>query len=208
MPPSPTRSPTRSFEPIEHYPVPWAHVLTSLLGKIAFCVEHVPSRIVHRHWLGIVSSHSSQLGFASSDWQSALQSALHLAQRHGLGILCSTKAPYSGSVIHACRRMNIAWLEIEIEDRSSQTKHSDERSEKQTHSCFQGRVILSKDPKDVSPIPQHDRAVVFLADHRFALNVREGGKISQLLEARLGNVEFQDTSTYVSLNSMISKTSL
>jgi len=59
----------------------------------------------------------------------------------------------------------------------------------------------------VSPIPLHDRAAVFLADYLFALNVRTGGKMAQLIATRLEKDEFQDGSTYVSLSSREPRTS-
>lgn len=207
MPPSTTQSSTKPFESIEEYPVPWAHVLPSLLGHISFRVEHPPDRNPPRSWLGVVSSHNSQFGFTSSDWQASLLSALHLAQQQGWGILCPTAAPYSESILHACRRLRVPWLEMEIEDRSGRPKSHHGPSEQRTPSCFQGRIVLGKDPQDVSPIPLHDRAAVFLADHLFALNVRTGGKIAQLIETRLEKDEFQDGSTYISLSSRKPRTS-
>ncbi len=207
MPPSPTQSLTKPVEPIEEYPVPWAHVLPSLLGHISFRVEHSSNRIPPRSWLAVVSSHNSQFGFTSSDWQSSLQSALHLAQQQSWGMLCATNTPYAESILHACRRMHVPWLEIEIDDHAGRTKINHGQLENLNQSCFQGRIVLGKDPQDASPIPLQDRAAVFLADHLFALNVRGGGKIAQLIETRLEKDEFKDASTYVSLSSMKPRTS-
>ena len=57
--------------------------------------------------------------------------------------------------------MHVPWLEIEIDDHAGRTKINHGQLENLNQSCFQGRIVLGKDPQDVSPIPLQDRAAVF-----------------------------------------------
>ncbi len=186
--------------PIERFPIPWSYALPALLGSFAFQIESHRSSPTPREWLGVISSHSSRHGYGSQDWQESLQSALHLAQRQGWGILCADATPYSDILIHACKRFQIPFRVIQVRDGLERDQPTEGKSHGLAHACDCGILwLLSAETKTKGDPPQHDLASVFLSDHLFVLELREGGKIASLLERRLGCLDIPIGSTYLSL---------
>ena len=186
--------------PIERFPIPWCDALPALLGSLSFRFD-LPSRDpVPQEWLGIVSSHNSKHGYASHDWQESLMSALHLAQRQGWGVLSAHDAPYSEVVIHACKRFHVPFRVIRVAHWSKPLPHSEPHSISDGHSCDCGILWLACSEKNANDkILIHDVASVFLANRLFVVEMREGGKIAQLLERRLSCQNIPPGTTYLSL---------
>ena len=186
--------------PIERFPIPWSDSLPALFGTSTFQIEAASRNPVPLEWLGIVSSHNSRHGYASQDWQESLQSALHLAQRQGWGVLCANATPYSDIVIHACKRFQIPFRVIQVRDGSERDHQTDRKSDGLAHACDCGILWLAiAENNTTGDAPAHDLASVLLADHLFVLELREGGKIASLLERRLGCLDIPIGSTYLSL---------
>ncbi len=186
--------------PIERFPIPWSDSLPALLGPSTFQIEAASRNPVPFEWLGIVSSHNSRHGYASQDWQESLQSALHLARRQGWGVLCADATPYSDIIIHACTRFQIPFRVIQVCHGSDGDQQSERKSENLAHACNCGILwLLNAESNSKGDAQPHDLASVFLADHLFVLELREGGKIAKLLERRLGCLEIPIGSTYLSL---------
>lgn len=186
--------------PIERFPIPWSVSLPALLGSITFQIEIPSCSPVPLEWLGIVSSHNSRHGYASQDWQESLQSALHLAQRQGWGVLCSDATPYSDIIIHACKRFQIPFRVIQVCDGTDRDPQTEGKSHALAHACDCGILwLLGAETQTKGETPSHDLASVFLTDHLFVLELREGGKIAKLLERRLGCLDIPIGSTYLSL---------
>ncbi len=186
--------------PIERFPIPWSDSLPALLGSLTFQMELQCGNRMPREWLGIVSSHNSRHGYASRDWQESLQSALHLAHRQGWGVLCADATPYSDIIIHACKRFQIPFRVIQVCHESDR----DQQTERESHGlALAGDCgilwLASAETNTTGDAPAHDPASVFLADHLFVLELRDGGKIAKLLERRLGCLEIPIGSTYLSL---------
>ena len=186
--------------PIERFPIPWSDALPAHLGSLTFEIE-IPSRNpVPFEWLGIVSSHNGRHGYASQDWQESLQSALHLAHRQGWGVLCADATPYSDIIIHACTRFQIPFRVIQICHESDRDQQIERKSRSVAHTCDCGILWLATaETNTTGDAPAHDLASVFLSDHLFVLELREGGKIAKVLERRLGRLYIPIGSTYLSL---------
>ena len=186
--------------PIERFPIPWCDALPAFLGSLSFRLD-LPSRNpVPREWLGIVSSHNSKHGYASHDWQESLMSALRLAQRQGWGVLSAHDAPYSEVVIHACKRFHVPFRVIRVANWSKLHQRSEHHSINDGHTCDCGILWLACSEENANDkILIHDLASVFLANRLFVVEMREGGKIAQLLERRLSCQSIPPGTTYLSL---------
>ena len=186
--------------PIERFPIPWRDALPAFLGSLSFRLD-LPSRNpVPQEWLGIVSSHNSKHGYASHDWQESLMSALRLAQRQGWGVLSAHDAPYSEVVIHACKRFHVPFRVIRVANWSKLHQRSEHHSINDGHTCDCGILWLACSEENANDkILIHDLASVFLANRLFVVEMREGGKIAQLLERRLSCQSIPPGTTYLSL---------
>ena len=171
--------------PIEHFPISWSESLPGLLGNLSFQLAQPMRNHVPQEWLGIVSSHNTKHGYANHDWQESLKSALQLAQRQGWGILCTSDAPYSEIIVHACKRYRVPFRKIGGFEQADGE-----------HSCDLG--VLWLDPVSGQQ-PIQDSALVFLANHLFVIEVREKGKVAALLTRRLSCPDIPIGSTYLSL---------
>ena len=185
--------------PTAEYPVPWGNSLRQLIGEVTLDVKTIRSSIPNQ-WLGLVSSHSSKLNFASLPWQTSLQSALLLSTQQRWGILFAADTPYAAAIVHACDRLDIPWMDITD---SSATSTGRNRSGRIKGYC--GTICVSSTQqnsdtlKDLLGTPLHDRAVAFLSDRLFAIEVRLGGKIANLIRTRLQHSEIPSATTYISL---------
>ncbi len=179
-----------SCYPISSYPVRWASSLPTILGSIDFYLDLNIRETMPREWLGIVSSHNGKHGYATQEWQDALQSAVQLALRQHWGILCAQDAPYSQIILHACSRYSVPIRVV----------HTGPQCDEPIPS---GCVTLSHKgapiSEEKSELSLHDRATVFLCDNLFVLELNEGGKIAQLLEQRLNCEAIPRGSSYLSI---------
>ena len=185
---------------IERFPIAWSDALPALLGSLSFRLDFQGRNPVPREWLGIVSSHSSKHGYASQDWQESLMSALRLAHTQGWGVLCAHKAPYSEVVIHTCKRFCVPFRVIRVANSSEPNQHSEQYSSSEDHPSDCGILWIAcagENANDKKLI--HDTASVFLANQLFVIELREGGKIAQLLDKRLSCQDIPPGSTYLSL---------
>lgn len=185
--------------PIHQFPIPWSNALTTQIGSIAYQMERTLNAPVPSEWLGLVSSHSTKHGYASQDWQESLLAALRFADRQGWGVMCAYAAPYSRFIIHACRRFQVPYRVVDVvpssADRKARFVATDERN---PLDC--GVLWLICDEVSMhEKFPIHDIASVFLAHHLFVLELKEGGKMAQLLDARLHCKDIPPGSTYLSL---------
>jgi hypothetical protein len=192
------------FQPIASFPKPWAQQLSKYMGTVSFALERSSARPMPKQFLGVLSSHQHKHGDAFASWWSSLESALRLAKQQGWGVLCAGDAPYSKSVIHACRRLSVP--RIELKTCSSQDVFADAVEESQSQDAgLAGRLWVTRTSAEahasprVAALPLRDLAVAFLADQAFALQVRKGGKIGELLHMRLACSEIPSASTYVSI---------
>ena len=185
--------------PILDFPIPWSAVLATHLGSIAFRIKHPSFVPIPSEWLGLVSSHDSKHGYASLDWQESLLSAMQLANRQGWGILCARDVPYAEIIIHACKRLQVPYRLV-FTTRSPENEH-DRRpaSDAENALDFSTLALLCDESSTNENIPIHDIASVFLANHLFVLELKEGGKIARLLDARLRCKEIPPGSTFLSL---------
>ncbi len=187
--------------PIERFPIPWSDVLPALLGILSFRLEFHGRNPVPQEWLGIVSSHNSKHGYASQDWQESIRSALHLAHTQGWGVICANDAPYSEVVIHACKRFHVPFRVIRVANWSEPNQYSVKHSSSERHSCDCGVLWIACAGENAHyKILIHDMASVFLANRLFVIELREGGKIAQLLERRLSCPEIPPGTTYLSIS--------
>ncbi len=182
--------------PIEHFPIPWSESLPGLLGNLSFQLAQPIRKQVPQEWLGIVSSHNTKHGYANHDWQASLKSALQLAQRQGWGILCTSKAPYSEIMVHACKRYHVPFRKIGAFDQADGEFLSGNLEYERGHSCDLGILWLGT---VLGELPVQDSALVFLANHLFVIEVREKGKVAALLTRRLSCPDIPIGSTYLSL---------
>ena len=193
--------------PIDQFPISWSHVLTDQLGNLSFRLPCDGNKSVPKEWLGIVSSHQNKNGFASIDWQQSLQSALHLASRQGWGVLFASETPYAQIVFNACKRYRIPFRMIRTMSTNAGKNNSDDAAIPELDECDFGTlwlqdhksISLDKIPKKRSPV--HDRASVFLAHHVFVIQMRDGGKIAELIKMRLSSRCIPSGSTFISLPS-------
>lgn len=186
--------------PIERIPVPWSDALPALLGSLSFRLDFRGRNPVPQEWLGIVSSHNSKHGYASQDWQESLRSALHLAHMQGWGVLCAHDAPYSEFVIHACKRFHVSFRVIRVSNWTEPNQHSEQHSSSESNSCDCGILWIDCAGENTNDkILIHDMASVFLANQLFVIELREGGKIAQLLDKRLSCQDIPPGTTYLSL---------
>lgn len=191
--------------PIENFPVHWSDILTSLVGPLSFQLD-VPCRDrmqLPKEWLGIVSSHQNKHGFANIDWQESLLSALHLARSQGWGVLCAQDAPYSDVVIHGCKRLHVPFRAIRVVNWYESNPQFESLLTSDSQSCDFGTLLLGcAGESAINKIPIHDLASVFLSNHLFVLELREGGKIAQLLDQRLKCQNIPKGTTYLSLRTI------
>ena len=191
--------------PIESFPVLWSEILTSLMGPHSFHLD-VPFRDrmqLPKEWLGVVSSHQNKHGFANRDWQESLLSALQLARSQGWGVLCAQDAPYSDVVIHGCKRLHVPFRVIRVVNWSEPIPQFESLSISDSQSCDCGALLLGcAGEREINKIPIHDLASVFLSNHLFVLELRDGGKIAQLLEQRLRCLDIPKGTTYLSLRTI------
>ena len=186
--------------PIERFRIPWSGALPSLLGSLSFRLDLPCRNPVPQEWLGIVSSHNRKHGYASQDWQESLMSALRLAHRQGWGVLSAHDAPCSEVVIHACKRFHVPFRVIRVANGSELNQHSEQHSCSDGHSCDCGILWIACAGENTNgKIRIHDLASVFLANQLFVIELREGGKIAELLERRLSCQDIPPGTTYLSL---------
>ena len=190
--------------PIELFPLPWSEALPGIVGSFSFQLDVPFRKAMPQEWLGLVSSHNAKHGYANQDWQESLQSALLLAQRQGWGILCASDAPYSEIIIHACKRFHIPFRTIRLNEPARANHPSENREYEQANSCDFGILWIDHAAGNTASnatreIPTHDVASVFLANHVFVIELREGGKVATLLALRLRNPNIPPGSTYLSL---------
>ena len=189
--------------PIEYFPLPWSEALPGLVGNYLFQVAGPMRKPIPHEWLGLVSSHNTKHGYANHDWQESLKSALQLAQRQGWGILCTSDAPYSEIIVHACKRFDVPFRKISCFEPANTKLRSKDQEYEQEHSCDLG--VLWLDPvsghcgRSGGETPVHDSALIFLANHLFVIDVREKGKVAALLTSRLSCPDIPIGSTYLSL---------
>lgn len=189
-----------NLSPIERFPIPWSDALPALLGSLSFRLDLQGRDPVPQEWLGIVSSHNSKHGYASQDWQESLRSALCLAHRQGWGVLCAHDAPYSEVVFHACKRFHVPFLVIRVANWSEANQPAKQHSTCDGHSGDCGILwIACPEENSTDKILIHDMASVFLANQLFVIELRESGKIAQLLESRLSCQDIPPGTTYLSL---------
>ncbi len=185
--------------PILQFPIPWSTTLTTHLGSIVYQLKRPSNVPMPREWLGLISSHSAKHGYASQDWQESLLSALQLADRQGWGIMCAYPAPYSEVIIHACKRFKVPYRLVSAVDSSGNHKAKSSASVEGNSVDCGILWLICNEASTSQKIPIHDIATVFLSHHLFVLELNEGGKMAQLLEARLQCKEIPPGSTYLSL---------
>jgi hypothetical protein len=189
---------------LDQFPVPWSKRLLSTLGSGAFSVVNAANSIAPSEWLGIVSSHEGKNAFAHQDWQSALASALLLAQKQGWGILVADRAPYAETVVHACKRLHVPHRSLRLANcngtTSSKNRPANAFATDEVDICDCGVLELAMEGSQLdSKIPIHDIATVFLANRLFVVALRSGGKMAHLLDKRLGLDEVPTGTMYLSL---------
>ncbi|MEQ1829020.1 MAG: hypothetical protein ABL921_23860 [Pirellula sp.] len=176
---------------IEDYSVPWASSLPSLLDNVHYRIEGPYERSSTRRWLGIISSHAAKFGYASQEWQSALQSSMQLAKQQNWGILFARSTPYAQIIAHAVRALRLPSLSIVFENEPECPSRDDP-------SGLHGRLTLIQD--DFAPAgnaPLHDRAVAYMSEYLFAVEIRSGGKVEKLVVDRLQRNDIPSATTYV-----------
>lgn len=198
------QSANEKAESIDQFPIAWAHMLPTVLVDVRFewgnrertkqsplgCV-----RVGFRRpcWLGLVASHQSKFGYTSPSWQRAIESALRLARQQGWGICWAAKTPYASMIRHAVQRYGLVGRQIFVRCPSNSPNESGDGLSRSVESV----ILSSPSARGRNEIPVHDRAVVYLSDCVFAVDVRQGGKIEQLLLDRMSKSEIPPATTYV-----------
>ena len=198
-----TRLPDK-LVPIELFPLPWSESLPGMVGSFSFQLDGPIRKSMPQEWLGLISSHNTKHGYANQDWQESLQSALLLAQRQGWGILCAKDTPYSEIIVHACKRFHIPFRTIRVNGPATANDPTENREYEQANSCNFGILWIDHASGNTASnatreIQTHDVALVFLANHVFVIELREGGKVATLLTLRLRCPDIPPGSTYLSL---------
>lgn len=187
--------PPSVFQPLDQFPVPWASHLPDLVGNVVFHLDLKESKRLPEVWLGVVSSHASKFDFARPLWQKSLFAALQLASHQRWGVMFAWDGPCAAVVRHTCSRLSLPFLEVQTGDAKKSVK-----TNTTPRSGSIGVLRLIESGKERQRIPISDRAVVMMADRVFAVEVRRGGKIDALLNARLGCPKVPSASTYLPIH--------
>ena len=185
---------------IGSFPIPWARHFAEALGNASYRLLPAKEKANPRAWLGIASSSVHKNNYMCQDWQDSLQSALMLASRQGWGIQFAEDTPYSPLIQHACHRFSIPIRIIRVQkQKDTQAK----RMESSDCSAYVNQpeilLLVSHNDSGNDKLPLHDRAVVFLSEILFVLELNPGGKVEKLLDKRLACPFIPPGTTYLSL---------
>lgn len=175
----------------EQWPVPWAESLSNWLGD--FAVELPSDHAIRRlDLLGILASHRLRDEPLHAWWEQALESALGHAKRTQRIVFFSSASPYADRLRHACSRFGVPYLELCRNESLSSSNENGAALLRCDESSWTNRLELPDSPIE-------DRAIAILSQQLFGLHVRAGGKIMQLIQARLDEKAMTPGATMVAV---------
>jgi hypothetical protein len=179
---------------LEELQSPWQSSARDWLGE---CEWH-GDVAWERPTLGIISSHLQQSAFATQRWQIRLDAALRFAKRQRYAVLFAGGTPYAKAIDTAVRKLSIPSIEINVvAEFQPASRKSDPCHDRhlQIH-CIRK---TKSDDAALEELPFSDRAVVSLACQLFVIELKERGKVAQLLERRLADTRYPTGSILLAL---------
>jgi len=195
------------------WPRPWTDAIDEWLGT-RFYLSASPNFSPAKRYFSLVSSQIGRHGSKVPNWPALVDAALQLSHRERQRPLILSGTSLSDATKQFSDRANLDSLSIQVDSQSTlelwlnellsrlKAAHAEDALQEFAVSCS-SRLVISplvegSSASALSQLPIQDRAAIAIADRVFAIHVRRGGTITQLLCSRLADNRFTTASVFIS----------